>query len=200
MTFFALPAKCGVAAAAGWSAPGPGRVRSSGLPGPGRRGRRRRDVSGAAGSAIRPAGRAGAALDCGFRGRPQRHAHERGARRGNYGGLSRAGERHPQTRRSSQDGAGEQGVRTFPLVDTIFDAPRRCCNIGAFLFFKPKMRTVLQKQRKPSIRPTANTRWSARATSASPRTLTRAKRPRPSAFSFTPASSTRSATWTTATP
>ena len=56
------------------------------------------------------------ALDRGFRGRPQRHADEGRARGGNFGSLPRAGERHPQTRRSSQDGAGEQGVRAFPLV------------------------------------------------------------------------------------
>jgi hypothetical protein len=61
---------------------------------------------------------------------------------------------------------------------------------------KPRIET---KARRP-IRPTANTPWNAPATSALPRTLTPARRPPPSAFCFTPASSTRSATWMTATP
>ena len=79
--------------------------------------RRRRHLSGAVGSAVRPAGRAGVALAGGFCGCPQGHADEGSAGGGNHGSLSRAGERDSQTRRSSQDGAGQQGLCAFPLVD-----------------------------------------------------------------------------------
>ena len=55
-----------------------------------------------------------------FRRQPQRPADEGRARRGNPGSLPRAGQRHPQTGRSSQDGAGKQGLCPFPLVENDF--------------------------------------------------------------------------------
>ena len=57
---------------------------------------------------------------------------KRGARGGNPGSLSRAGERHPQARRSSQDGAGQQGLCPFPLVGILSESAPTVCTSGAF--------------------------------------------------------------------
>ena len=66
------------------------------------------------------------------------HAHARGAGGGNSGGVSRAGECHPQTRRSSQDGAGQQGIRSFPLVIRFLTRPEGVSTSGRFLFSKSR--------------------------------------------------------------
>src|ERR1035441_7553421 len=72
-------------------------------------------------------------MDCGFRGCQKRHADEGCAGDRNPRSLSRARERHPQTGRSSQDGAGQQSLCAFPLVESFSTAPRRK-SPGRFLF------------------------------------------------------------------
>ena len=101
--------------------------------------------------------RPGAALDGGFCGRPQGHAHARGAGGGDHGGVSRAGERHPQARRSPQDGAGQQGIRPFPLVIRFSTRPEGVATSGRFLFSKSRCKQP-PKQRKQQNRPNSPNR------------------------------------------
>ena len=64
---------------------------------------------------------------------------------GNPGGLSRAGERHSQTRRSAQDGPGQQGVCAFSLVGYSLNNAPKAEGPGAFLLLGFKMEAVADK-------------------------------------------------------
>ena len=133
--------------------------------------RRWRDLSGADGSDAGASGLARDALDRAIRGQPSRYADGGSARAGNQRRRRRSGQRDQETRRHAQNGASEPRLCAFPLVIIMATA------------------TMEKKaaRRRIRIRRIASSRSSGRATSASPRTSTPARRRSPSAFCFTPA-------------